>query len=136
MKPNRLEAFSDGVFAVAITLLVFNLKVPEVGSGSLSSALGHQWPSYLAYLISFSTIGICWVNHNSMLDRVVMADRDLLFIHLHLLIGIVTIPFTTSLPHWQLFGTTKVRVQNGQSESIARTGSTSLRSLYRLFATS
>ena len=97
MKPSRLEAFSDGVFAVAITLLVFNLKVPEVGAGSLSSALGHQWPSYLAYVISFLSIGICWVNHHSILDRVVMADRELLFINLALLIGIVSSPFTTSL---------------------------------------
>ena len=97
MKPSRLEAFSDGVFAVAITLLVFNLKVPDVGNGHLARALGHQWPSYLAYVISFLSIGICWVNHHSILDRVAMADRELLFINLGLLIGIVSIPFTTSL---------------------------------------
>jgi uncharacterized membrane protein len=63
----------------------------------LSSALGHQWPSYLAYVISFISIGICWVNHHSILDRVVVADRELLFINLVLLLGIVSIPFTTSL---------------------------------------
>ena len=97
MKPSRLEAFSDGVFAVAITLLIFNLKVPEIATGHLSRALGHQWPSYLAYLISFLSIGICWVNHHSILDRVAMADRELLFINLAVLFGIVTIPFTTSL---------------------------------------
>ena len=97
MKPSRLEAFSDGVFAVAITLLVFNLKVPELGSGHLSRSLGNQWPSYLAYVISFLSIGICWVNHHSILDRVAVADRELLFINLGLLLGIVSIPFTTSI---------------------------------------
>lgn len=97
MKPARIEAFSDGVFAVAITLLVFNLKVPELVSGNLSNSLGHQWPSYLAYVISFFSIGICWVNHHSILDRVAVADRELLFINLGLLLGIVSIPFTTSL---------------------------------------
>ncbi len=97
MKPSRLEAFSDGVFAVAITLLVFNLKVPDIAGGHLRNALGHQWPSYLAYVISFLSIGVCWVNHHSILDRVAMADRELLFINLGLLLGIVSIPFTTSL---------------------------------------
>jgi uncharacterized membrane protein len=96
VKPSRLEAFSDGVFAVAITLLVFNLKVPDIATGHLSRELGHQWPSYLAYVISFFSIGICWVNHHSILDRVAMADRELLFINLGLLLGIVSIPFTTS----------------------------------------
>ncbi len=97
MKPSRLEAFSDGVFAVAITLLVFNVKVPDVASGNLGKSLGHEWPSYLAYLISFLSIGICWVNHHSIFDRVAMADRELLFANLGLLLGIVAIPFSTSL---------------------------------------
>ena len=97
MKPSRLEAFSDGVFAVAITLLVFNLKVPEISGGHLRSGLAHQWPSYLAYVISFLSIGICWVNHHSISDRIVVADRELLFINLGLLLGIVSIPFSTSV---------------------------------------
>lgn len=97
MKPSRLEAFSDGVFAVAITLLVFNLKVPEISGGHLGRELGHQWPSYLAYVISFLSIGICWVNHHSISDRIVVADRELLFINLGLLLGIVSIPFSTSV---------------------------------------
>lgn len=97
MKPSRMEAFSDGVFAVAITLLVFNLKVPDVSSGHLSRALGSQWPSYVAYVISFLSIGVCWVNHHSILDRVVVVDRNLLFTNLGLLLGIVSIPYTTSL---------------------------------------
>lgn len=97
MKPSRLEAFSDGVFAVAITLLVFNLKVPDIATGNLAKALGHSWPSYFAYVISFLSIGICWVNHHSIFDRVAMADRELLFANLALLLGIVSIPFSTSL---------------------------------------
>jgi len=97
MKPSRLEAFSDGVFAVAITLLVFNLKVPDISQGHLSHSLAHQWPSYLAYVISFLSIGVCWVNHHSILDRIAMADRELLFINLGLLLGIVSIPFSTSM---------------------------------------
>ena len=97
MKPSRMEAFSDGVFAVAITLLVFNLKVPDVALGHLGRALGNQWPSYVAYVISFLSIGVCWVNHHSILDRVVVVDRNLLFTNLGLLLGIVSIPYTTSL---------------------------------------
>jgi len=97
MKPSRLEAFSDGVFAVAITLLVFNLKVPDVAMGHLGNFLGTQWPSYVAYVISFLSIGVCWVNHHSILDRAEMVDRNLLFTNLGLLLGIVSIPFTTSL---------------------------------------
>ena len=102
MKPSRLEAFSDGVFAVAITLLVFNLTVPELASGHLGKLLGNQSLSYLPYVISFLSIGICWVNHHLILDRVVGTDRELLFINLGLLLGIVSIAFTTSVATiWQ-----------------------------------
>ena len=97
MKSSRLEAFSDGVFAVAITLLVFDLKVPVIASAHLGRALGHEWPSYLAFTISFLSIGICWVNHHSIFDLVEKVDRALLFTNLGLLLGIVSIPFTTSL---------------------------------------
>ena len=90
MKLSRMEAFSDGVFAVAITLLVFNLKVPDVSAGHLGNSLGSQWPSYVAYVISFLSIGVCWVNHHSILDRVAVVDRNLLFINLGLLLGIVS----------------------------------------------
>ena len=64
MSRGRLEAFSDGVFAVAITLLALNLAVKGPGYGTLAHQLAHQWPGYLAYLISFFTIGIIWVNHH------------------------------------------------------------------------
>jgi uncharacterized membrane protein len=65
VSPNRLEAFSDGVFAIAITLLVLDLKVPAPGSGRLGHELLAQWPSYAAYVISFLTIGIIWINHHA-----------------------------------------------------------------------
>jgi uncharacterized membrane protein len=97
LSPSRLEAFSDGVIAVAITLLVFNLHVPALASKNLASALAHDWPSYLAYLVSFVSIGVCWVNHHSIFHRVERTDRTLQFDNLFLLLGIATIPFATSL---------------------------------------
>jgi uncharacterized membrane protein len=95
--PARLEAFSDGVIAIAITLLILDLKVPEVDVGALGPALRTQWPAYLGYATSFVTIGIMWVNHHSLFDRIERVDRGLLFTNLGLLFGIATLPFTTSL---------------------------------------
>jgi uncharacterized membrane protein len=96
--PGRLEAFSDGVIAIAITLLVLDLHVPELtGTASLADALRAQWPAYFGYGTSFATIGIMWVNHHSLFDRVARVTRTLLFLNLALLLGIATFPFTTSL---------------------------------------
>ncbi|TMG41186.1 MAG: DUF1211 domain-containing protein, partial [Chloroflexi bacterium] len=64
MDRGRLEAFSDGVIAVAITLLALNLAVAGPGHGSLLQQLGEHWPSFVAYVISFFVIGIVWVNHH------------------------------------------------------------------------
>jgi uncharacterized membrane protein len=94
---SRLEAFSDGVMAVAITLLVFNLRIPNAPDVSLAHDLASRWPSYLAYVISFATIGIMWVNHHTLFDKVARVDRTLLFANLALLLGIATLPFTTAL---------------------------------------
>ena len=70
MSTNRLEAFSDGVFAIAITLLVLEIHVPEPGTGeSLGHELLAQWPSYAAFVVSFLTIGIIWINHHAMVRR-------------------------------------------------------------------
>jgi uncharacterized membrane protein len=93
---SRLEAFSDGVFAVAITLLALDLAVKGPGNGDLASLLGHRWPAFVAYLISFFTIGIIWVNHHSMMNGVVAVTRGLLYLNLLLLAVVVTIPFATS----------------------------------------
>jgi uncharacterized membrane protein len=95
MSTGRLEAFSDGVFAVAITLLVFGLK--PSGSGSLTHQLLHSWPQYLAYVVSFLTIGIMWMNHHTIVAHVDRVDRPLLVLNLLLLMGVVAIPFPTAL---------------------------------------
>jgi uncharacterized membrane protein len=92
----RLEAFSDGVFAVAITLLALNLVVAGPGHGSLLAQLGDRWPSFVAYLISFFTIGVIWVNHHAVMRNVAAVDRTLLFLNLVLLLFVVLIPFATN----------------------------------------
>jgi uncharacterized membrane protein len=93
----RLEAFSDGVFAVAITLLVFNLAVPLPGQGALGQQLASHWPSFAAYGVSFLTIGIIWVNHHALFRNFAAVDRALLFLNLLLLFFVVTIPFATAM---------------------------------------
>jgi uncharacterized membrane protein len=95
MSTGRVEAFSDGVFAVAITLLVFGLR--PSGGGSLAHQLLHSWPQYLAYVVSFLTIGIMWMNHHTILAHVTRVDRPLLVLNLLLLMGVVAIPFPTAL---------------------------------------
>jgi TMEM175 potassium channel family protein len=93
----RLEAFSDGVFAVAITLLALNLEIGGPGHGPLLEQLTAHWPVFIAYLISFFTIGIIWVNHHALVDNVVVVNRTLLFLNLLLLLFVVAIPAATSL---------------------------------------
>ena len=95
MDRGRLEAFSDGVFAVAITLLALNLVVAGPGHGPLLSQLGEHWPSFVAYLISFFTIGIIWVNHHALVRNIAVVERTLLFLNLALLLFVVLIPFAT-----------------------------------------
>jgi uncharacterized membrane protein len=96
VEKGRLEAFSDGVFAVAITLLALDLAVPGPGHGSLAHQLGERWPTYAAYVLSFFVIGIMWVNHHSLFKSIARADRTLLFLNLTLLLFIVAVPFGTS----------------------------------------
>ena len=96
MDSRRAEAFSDGVFAVAITVLVFDLL--SIGTHELSATvLLHAWPSYVAYVVSFLTIGIMWMNHHTILGHVKRVDRPLLVLNLLLLMVIVAIPFPTQL---------------------------------------
>lgn len=98
MSKARVEAFSDGVIAVAITLLALDLRVPPPGGAhSLAHNLGAQWPSYAAYVISFVTIGIIWINHHAMLRRLVSVDHTVLILNLVLLLTIVVLPFSTAL---------------------------------------
>jgi uncharacterized membrane protein len=93
----RAEAFSDGVLAVAITLLVLDLKaVPRSGAGSLAHQLRAEWPSFGAYAVSFLVIGTIWVNHHALFALAARVDRVLLFYNLLLLMFVTTIPFTTA----------------------------------------
>ena len=100
MGTNRLESFSDGVMAVAITLLVLAIVPPtlkETSQHSLLYELGRNWPHYLAYVISFMTIGIIWINHHAMITRLRQADHSILILNLLLLLTIGILPFATDL---------------------------------------
>jgi uncharacterized membrane protein len=94
----RLEAFSDGVLAIAITLLVIEIRPPELHEGEqLTHALWAQWPSYVAYLVSFLTIGVIWLNHHRIFEQVVRVDGPLLLLNLNLLLWTALIPFPTAV---------------------------------------
>jgi uncharacterized membrane protein len=92
----RLETFSDGVIAIAITLLVLEFGI-SADTNDLGSALLHIWPSYLAYVTSFLTIGVIWVNHHTLFDLVDRVDRPLLFLNTVLLMVVAFTPFPTRL---------------------------------------
>lgn len=91
----RIEAFSDGVIAVAITLLVLDLHVPDLNAPHFLDELASHWPEYVAYLVSFGTIGIIWINHHAVFTLVRAVDRTLLLLNLLLLLTVTIIPFTT-----------------------------------------
>jgi uncharacterized membrane protein len=96
MDSRRAESFSDGVFAVAITILVFNLL--PIGREALDyRVLASAWPQYAAYVVSFLTIGIMWTNHHTLFGHIRQVDRQLLVLNLLLLMGIVALPFPTAL---------------------------------------
>ncbi len=102
---NRLEAFSDGVFAVAITLLVLNIKIPGsdsppnqlVGDNDLLKTLVSEWPMFAAYVTSFTTIGIMWLNHHRIFVHIKRTNTMLILLNLLLLLIIVFIPVPTAL---------------------------------------
>jgi len=93
----RIEAFSDGVFAIAITLLILEIKIPAAGSGNLSVQLLRQWPSYFAFVFSFAFIGIMWINHHRLFTHIKRANNVLLFLNLLLLLGVCAVPFPTAV---------------------------------------
>jgi uncharacterized membrane protein len=102
----RLEAFSDGVFAIAATLLVLDIHVPTPRPGiDLAHELGREWPNYAAYAISFTTIGIIWINHHAMIRRLREVDHSILALNLALLLSIGLLPFSTALMAAYLKGT-------------------------------
>ena len=91
----RLEAFSDGVFAIAITLLVLEIRLPSGGEGGLLAQLVSLWPTYLAYMVSFITIGIMWANHEALMKDIKRADRPFVLLNLLLLMVITFLNFPT-----------------------------------------
>lgn len=98
MSKTRLEAFSDGVLAIAVTLLALALPTPAKGyQHSLAHYLSSNWPSYAAYLASFLAIGIIWLNHHALCSAATVITRAAVIINLGLLLCVVSIPYVTSL---------------------------------------
>ena len=112
MTTARLETFADGVFAIAATLLILNVEVPDLGDHSLSHELLRLWPAYIGYVVSFVTIGIIWVNHHTVLDQLHSTDRTFLFINVFFLLCVAFIPFPTRLL------ATYVRTDDGQAAAV------------------
>ena len=98
MSPSRLETFADGVFAIAATLLILNVdaQVGE-GSGAIGRRLLEIWPSYIAYAVSFVTIGIIWSNHHTVMNQLGRVDRTFLLLNVFLLMCVAFLPFPTRL---------------------------------------
>ena len=94
---DRLAAFSDGVFAIAITLLILEVDVPESSFDNLWRGILEQWPSYLAYVTSFLTIGATWLHHHLVFREIAWADSALLRLNILLLMLVSFLPFPTKL---------------------------------------
>ncbi len=94
---SRMDAFSDGVFAIAITILVLEIAVPAGSEEHLLQAVLDQWPSYLAYLVSFVTVGAVWLKHTVLTDMMSHADHVFLRLNLLLLLLVSFVPFPTKL---------------------------------------
>jgi uncharacterized membrane protein len=96
VETTRLEAFADGVFAIAATLLIIDVSVHASG-GELGHAIRQAWPQYAAYAVSFLTIGIMWINHHTCMRQIDAIDRRFLTLNLLLLMCIAFVPFPTNL---------------------------------------
>jgi uncharacterized membrane protein len=95
VETGRVEAFSDGVFAIAITLLILIVGIEHAPQGDLGAELLDLWPAYIAYAVSFLTIGIMWVNHHMIFRHFARVDRPLLLLNIFLLMLIAFVPFPT-----------------------------------------
>jgi uncharacterized membrane protein len=96
VETGRVEAFSDGVFAIAITLLILAVGFEQsIADGDLEHQLVHLWPAYIAYAVSFLTVGIMWINHHQIFRHFRMVDRPLLLLNILLLMCISFTPFPT-----------------------------------------
>jgi uncharacterized membrane protein len=96
MPTERLELFSDAVFAIAITLLVIEIRPPE-DFEHLTSGLADLWPSYVSYVLSFLLIGLAWANHQAMFAHIRVADRLLMFLNTLLLMSVAFVPFAAAV---------------------------------------
>ena len=97
MTVGRMEAFSDGVLAIVITLLILDIKVPLGADGRLAEELGRQWPQYLAYLMSFLIVGTIWLNHHATVALLARADHPTQVLNLLLLLPVSVLPWPTAL---------------------------------------
>jgi uncharacterized membrane protein len=97
MSIGRLEAFSDGVLAIVITLLILDVKVPVSASGHLGRELAYQWPQYAAYLVSFLIVGIVWLNHHGVVQLLARADHTVQVLNLLLLLPVSVLPWPTAV---------------------------------------
>ncbi len=101
METRRVELFSDAVFAIAITLLVLDIRVPHNMRIHLASELWADlvllWPSYLGFAFSFLVIGVMWINHHAIFEYITRIDRTLMFVNLLLLMGIAFLPFSSAI---------------------------------------
>jgi uncharacterized membrane protein len=96
VETGRLETFADGVFAIAATLLIIDVRADAQGSG-LGQAVLHGWPQYAAYAVSFVTIGIMWLNHHLCMNQISKIDRTFMVLNLLLLMCIAFVPYPTRL---------------------------------------
>ena len=110
----RVEAFSDGVFAIAITLLVLELHVPTA-QASLVKGLEHEWSRYLGYFVSFAFIGGVWIAHSSMTRFMKAADLALMRLNLMLLLFVSFLPFTTAIVATHLFASSFIFTHHATS---------------------
>jgi uncharacterized membrane protein len=99
MSVGRLEAFSDGVLAIVITLLILEIKVPEPAEarGGLGHALVEQWPHYVSFLLSFFVVGVIWLNHHATINLLAGTDHRLQVLNLLLLLPVTVLPWPTDL---------------------------------------
>ncbi len=97
MEKSRLEAFSDGVFAIVITLLILDIRFPEVDYSQFWTTLASVLPRILAYVMSFMVIGLYWVTHHNSMHAMKKIDRGFLWLNILLLLCVSFIPFPTSL---------------------------------------
>jgi TMEM175 potassium channel family protein len=97
VETTRLETFSDGVFAIAVTLLILEVRLPEAEGAALSERLARAWPDYVGYVISFVTIGIMWANHHGIFGIITRTSHGLVVANLMLLLCIAFLPFPTKV---------------------------------------